>query len=69
MYEIVYRNVGTLAYWHNYFKAQNVSGMKMKMSWFRGQDLKFAKLKCLQKYLLSSTMKLECRKITELTRN
>ena len=43
-----------------YFKAWNFRGMKI--SRFRGWDLKSAKLKCRQQYFFSSTAELKCRK-------
>ena len=43
-----------------YFKARNFDSMKI--SRFRGWDLKSAKLKCHKKYLFSLTSKLECLK-------
>ena len=46
----------------NYFKARNFSGLKIL--WFRGWNLKSAKLKCHQ-----HTAKLKCRKIKSLGQN
>ena len=44
-----------------YFMARSLRGIKL--SRFRGRDLKSAKLKCRQKYFFRATAKLKCRKI------